>query len=356
MAIFEIKNPNIPLWSGANGSLVLDMNADPRQPTNVGASPILDASFNVDGNADICFAHTGSVAIGIQAGSHDRIVPIFQEDVGGGVDLVRRFSLTDFLKPNNLPLAFEVGGNTNLTAEGAFSYSILSATATLNAGVDATYLTIRSFPRTETLQPMLLNLMGSLILPANVTRPPAPGDLVSLESGGQLNFKVGATAGYEINGTNSFKVSDLFLSEHYAFLSEHYALSVIGKLSFTGQLAGRFSVDVTAGSTTGFARIVVRRRRQEELQVAADVNVKADLKSFGDALNSFDGFDMGENSVFAVFDGLVLVATSVATSAAEARSSSLTFKSSKDDPNARRFSSYWLNEIPRALNSAEILC
>jgi hypothetical protein len=50
------------------------------------------------------------------------------------------------------------------------------------------------------------------------------------------------------------------------------------------------------------------------------------LKSFGEALNAFDEFDMGENSVFAVFDGLILTATD----AAQARSSSLTFKSSKD--------------------------
>jgi hypothetical protein len=50
------------------------------------------------------------------------------------------------------------------------------------------------------------------------------------------------------------------------------------------------------------------------------------LKSFGDALNSFDGFDMGQNSVFAVFDGLILLSTS----ASEARSSSLILESSKD--------------------------
>jgi hypothetical protein len=55
-------------------------------------------------------------------------------------------------------------------------------------------------------------------------------------------------------------------------------------------------------------------------------DLEGKLKSFGDALNSFDGFDMGENSVFAVFDGLILLSTS----APEARSSSLVFKSTKD--------------------------
>jgi hypothetical protein len=274
MATLEVKKPNIPLWTGANGSLVLNVNADPSGPLSVGANPILDASFNVDGNQSIAFARSGSVAIGVQAGAHARIVPIFQESVGSGADLVKRFSLADFLKPNNLLLAFELGGDANLTAQGAFTYSVLSATAILKAGVDATYVTIRSFPRTTTIQAMLPDLMGNLTLPACITQPPAPGDLVSFEYGGVLNFNVGASAGYEIKGTNSLKISEILLSEHYA-------LSVIGKLSFTGQLAGRFSVDVTAGSEPGFARVVVRRRRQKELQFAADVSVRADLKTDG---------------------------------------------------------------------------
>ena len=56
---------------------------------------------------------------------------------------------------------------------------------------------------------------------------------------------------------------------------------MIGKLTLTGQVAGRFSVDVTRGSQDGFARVVVKRRRLEELQVAADVNVSASLTTDG---------------------------------------------------------------------------
>lgn len=274
MAALEIKKSDIPLWSGANGSLVLDINADPMQPVSVGASPIVNASFNVDGNSDISFAQSGSVAIGIQAGAHARIVPIFQENVGSGADLVDRFSLKGSLKSDNLLLALEVGADANLTAQGAFTYSVLSASATLKAGTDATYVVVRSFPRTEALRLMLFDLFGNLSLPGNIKKPPAFGDLASFEFGGLLNFNVGASAGYELKGTNSFRISDLLLSEHYA-------LSVIGKLSFIGQIAGRFSVDVTAGSAPGFAHVVVRRRREKELQFAADVNVKADLNTQG---------------------------------------------------------------------------
>jgi hypothetical protein len=228
----------------------------------------------VDGNQSISFAQAGSVSLGIEAGAHARIVPMFQENPGGGADLVKRFSLTDSLKPDNLLLGFEVGGDANLSVQGSFHHTILSATAGVKAGVDATYVTIRSFPRTQVLQPMLLDLTRNLTLPSHITTPPAAGDVVSFEYGGELSFNVGASAGWEMKGTKSFKVSEILLSEHYA-------LSVIGKLSLTGQVSGRFSVDVMAGSAPGFARVIVRRRRQKVLEFAADVNAKADFQTQG---------------------------------------------------------------------------
>src|SRR5262245_34903140 len=56
-----------------------------------------------------------------------------------------------------------------------------------------------------------------------------------------LKYSVGASAGYEIKGTKSIKISEIALSEHYA-------LSVVGKLTVSGQVSGRFSVDVSKGT------------------------------------------------------------------------------------------------------------
>jgi hypothetical protein len=54
--------------------------------------------------------------------------------------------------------------------------------------------------------------------------------------------------------------------------------------------------------------------------------LEARMKAFGDALNAFDDFDNGENSIFAVFDGLI----ALGTAAEKARGSSLTFTSTKE--------------------------
>jgi len=270
----NIDKADIPLWSGTNGSLKLDIAGDPGAMLIPGASPIANAAFDVDGHRDVALTAHGSVAIGVHAGAKARIVPIFLENQGGGADLVTRFSLADSLKPDNLLLAFEIGGDATLSGTGAFKYSVLSANATLEAGVDATYVAVRSLPRTRSLIDQVRDLTRGLELPGGITTPPAPGDLVSFEYGGILKFSVGATAGYELKGTNSITVSEIALSEHYA-------LSVVGKLTMTGQIAGRFSVDVSAGSKAGFARVVVKRRRVKELQIAADVTAGASVTTDG---------------------------------------------------------------------------
>ena len=138
MPTVSINKSDIPLWSGTNGSLTLDVAGDPQAMLTPGASPIARATFDVDGNRDIALTSHGSVAIGVRAGANARIVPIFLEDQGSGADLVTRFSLADALRADNLLLALEVGGNASVSGAGSFKYSVLSVNATLEAGVDAT--------------------------------------------------------------------------------------------------------------------------------------------------------------------------------------------------------------------------
>ena len=211
----------------------------------------MDATFDVEGKKDIALTSKGSVGIGVHAGAKARIVPIFQENQGSGADLVARFGLGDSLTTSNLLMALEIGGDAGLTAKGSFKHTVLAVNATLEAGVDATYVAVRAFDRRKKLGEMLAELTKGLSLPGGITTPPAAGEVVSFEYGGALKYSVGASAGYEIKGTKSIKVSEIALSEHYA-------LSVVGKLTISGQVSGRFSVDVSKGA----ARWLRARRRQ----------------------------------------------------------------------------------------------
>jgi hypothetical protein len=93
MGSFEIKKSRIPVSSGAKGSLSLNIRTDPSGTIRAGARSIVDATFDVDGNQDISCAHTCTVAIGIYAGSHTGILPIFQEKVSDGAEPVKRLSV-----------------------------------------------------------------------------------------------------------------------------------------------------------------------------------------------------------------------------------------------------------------------
>ncbi|MBL8174132.1 MAG: hypothetical protein JNK48_05645 [Bryobacterales bacterium] len=274
MPEFNVNRQDIPLWDGANGDLVLRGDVNPNAPLAPGAAPIVDASFRVDGNQNIAFGHSGALRIGIEAGARARIVPVFLENPGQGQALVDRFQLAPLLKSDNVLLALDLGADASLSADGSFRYTVLSATANLKSGADASYFAARTFPRSMTLLPMIRGLLAGLSMPASLRQPPGEGEVVSFEFGGYLNFGLGAAAGYELKGSKSFRISEIALAEHYA-------LSVIGKLTFTGKIAGRFSVDVSAGSEKGWARVIVRRRRSKELQFAADVNVNASLDTQG---------------------------------------------------------------------------
>ncbi|MES1256502.1 MAG: hypothetical protein ABUS56_12880 [Acidobacteriota bacterium] len=274
MPTLDIAKSDIPLWSGAEGALRINLSGDPTRNLAPGASPVVDATFDVEGKTDIALTSKGSVGIGLHAGAKARIVPIFQENQGGGADLVTRFGLGDSLTTDNVLMALEVGGDAGLTAKGSFRHTVLAVNATLEAGVDATYVAVRAFNREKTLGEMLAELAKGLSLPGGITTPPAAGEVISFEYGGVLKYSVGASAGYDIKGTQSIKISEIALSEHYA-------LSVVGKLTISGEVSGRFSVDVSKGTQEGFARVVVRRRRAKQLQIAADVNASASLTTDG---------------------------------------------------------------------------
>jgi hypothetical protein len=275
MPTLNIDKNQIPLWRGANGSFKLEVDGgDIAGPLTPGAKPIVDARFSVDGGQGLVLGAAGTLQIGVESGAHARIAPLFREDLSAASDLATTYDLAPSLGPDNLLLTFELGADAAFTGEGTFRYSALALDTTLRSGTDAGLIAARSFSRSASLVSMVTDLVAHLATPDQVTTPPAPGELIAFEYGGYLNFGVGASAGYEMKGTHSVRVSEIALSEHYA-------LSVIGRLTVNAAVAGRFSVEVRAGSAPGWANIVVRRRRSKELQVAADVKASARLDTQG---------------------------------------------------------------------------
>jgi hypothetical protein len=275
MPEISFDNSKIPLWSGATGAVVINADVEnPAAPLTPGDNPIVDAAFRVDGNQDISLGSAGSVAIGVNAGAQFKLAPLWKHHINAAPEIVSSFNLGSALRDDNMLLALELGANVDLSAAGSFHYSVLSAGATLQAGADAGLVYVRSFPRATAFGAELADFFTNLRLPANVTTPPDSGELIAFEFGGYLKLGASASAGYELKGTKSFDVGQLQLSEYYD-------LSVTGKLSVNASLAGRFSVEVRAGSEPGWASVTVRRKRTKDLQILADLNIGASLDTQG---------------------------------------------------------------------------
>src|SRR5688572_7809236 len=86
------------------------------------------------------------------------------------------------------------------SARAKFKYSLLSANVSLEAGADAQYALIRSYPAATTVELALRNFFHELRLPANVAGPLDEDEVIVLEYGGYLKLGASVGFGYEMGG------------------------------------------------------------------------------------------------------------------------------------------------------------
>lgn len=274
MSDFTIDRKDIPLWAGAKGGLHVVGAADLLVPPTPGPNPIAAASFQVEGQNPIALGVPGSVAIGIQAGETASIALLWKSHPEAAADLVAELELSGELDDRRPLIAWQIGANAHLEAEGAFHYNILNAGATLDAGIDASFAQVKVADPAKPIEASVRELFAALTLPSQVSKPLLPGERVRFEFGGELKVGASASAGYDIKGTKSVGISQLKLSEHYQ-------LAVVGKLALAAKLSGRYAVEVRPSELAGWARVIVRRAKARDLRVAADATVDATIETSG---------------------------------------------------------------------------
>lgn len=276
MSQLTFSKANIPLWNGTDGTIDVDVNvADPLKPIDPkSGNPIVKAAFDIQGGNTASFGNDSTLKIGFTSSASVQLAPIWQNQAAAAPDLDKEFGVSAGLDGNTVALTLDLGGKADLSAEGSFHFNALSVGGTADAGVDGRFVCVRPYSVTESLAEILDDFFGNLALPGTLQKAPDKGALYSLELGGYLKLGVNASAGYSIQGTNSFDFASLKLSESYD-------LSVLGKLGVTANIAGRFSVQARAGAADGWANVQVFRKRTRDLQFAADLDVSASSKLQG---------------------------------------------------------------------------
>jgi hypothetical protein len=267
--LITVKRDNVPLWSSGKGTLSVNLGRiNPLAPLPAGAATVFDVSVGLTGSDPIKFGSAGNLTLGVTAGASANLSAIRQGQTGDLAKLLKEHGLDKFLaeNPGQMFFALRLGAKAGASATGKFSYSVLSAQATVNVGGDGGFLCIAPVPENGTVTNNVLSLLNDLKLPSDVTAPLKPGQVVALQYGGYLKFGASISAGYELQGTQGLTLGSLNLSEKYR-------LSASGRLGFNASIAGSFLIEARASARPGCVRVIVRRQRSSSLAIAADASV-----------------------------------------------------------------------------------
>jgi hypothetical protein len=302
-----LSKNNIPLWNGGNGNLNVHIERlNPDQSLEQTADDLVSLNFGVTGNNSLPLgdASPNSIKLGIKADTSVKLTPIWPADPGSPQSVLgnQDQELADYFNSylqnkDELILALRVGASADASAATQFQYQVLQANVAVDAGGDVGYSYFRPYEKTEAALGMIQDFFANLQLPATVSRAPKAGEVTRFEYGGYLGLNAGLSVGYQMKGAKSFNLSDLRLSESYD-------VSLLGSLSLAAKLAGRFAIEVRAAEDQqgkiidGWARVIVRKQRTSQLNIAADVKINAtnQVQGLPGSADEFLGALFGVNS------------------------------------------------------------
>ena len=191
---------------------------------------------------------------------------------------------------------------TTATVPGPAGFSFgLSA----SAGGGVSLARYRLFERGRPARAILLDTVSDLRLPSvrgTIATLPDAGEIVQFSYNGFVELGAALNWGYALNGSEGFKVKDIQASIEYAFKAKASA-------SVNYRLAGEFAVSVLAGTTPGFVRVVLHKRRDAKFSAAAGFQFdgRGQLQGLPETPNEFLGAFLGTDvqSALVLFDKTV---------------------------------------------------
>jgi len=297
MPDITFSKSDFPLWLGGDGNITVHANIPQiDQPLPTSATNLVSVDFGVTGNQAFTFGEPNNIKLGIKAGTKTRLAAFWPTSDADDLAILAQHGLDTYFAshPDNLILGLLIDAEAAVNAAGSFTYSVLTAGATLDAGGAAAYAYLHPYVKSQAFSQIAKDFFGGLQLPASIRSSLPAGEAISFDYNGYLKIGAGLSVGYELKGSPSFAIGQLQLSEHYD-------LSVVGKLSLTAGIAGEFSVEVRSAENadgtlmTGWVRVIVRKKRSSQFGIAADVNVDASsqLQGLPDSGKEFLGALLG---------------------------------------------------------------
>ncbi len=293
--MFELKLGEQDIKALMSRGGIFDLAADVKdlkKPFSPQEGQLVSLKFQTGPSKEIKFGSTDSVALGLSAQTGASVLLLWPSSSADRLKALETFGLEDYFArgahPHQLLMVLAIGASADASAAGDFRYAALAVGTTLKAGTDGALSMVQAFPQDTPAEDVLRDFFKEANLPADITGAPQPGEVTVLEYGGYLSFGGNLSLGYEISGCPSQQLKDLNISEYYK-------LGLSGKLDFLSKVAGRFRIEVGQGSRPGWARVKIRKSKDKNFQIAADVSLGGELsiQGFPDSADEFLGALLG---------------------------------------------------------------
>ena len=257
---------------------------DNGRPFSRDVQDLVDVKLGAGTTKPLRFGRQDALALNVSIGgeAQGRIDLIWPDEQN---ELVARFGLKEHLTADRLYMATVFTAKAEAGAKTGMPIGPLSATFGIGAGGDVRYERLSAYAAATPVREILGDVFGRVRLPQHIDRIediPAEGEVVATSYGGYLSLSSALKWGYSLTGSRSFDVRDLKLELDYA-------LRAVADASFRYRLAGNFSIEARRGHQPDWVRLVVRKSRQSESNVAADFAFtgKADLQGLPESADEF---------------------------------------------------------------------
>jgi len=277
MRTLTLVRQDLPLWDLATGDLDVTVHVpDLTAPLDPANAELVKLEFGAEGSHDLAVGGSGKVSMGFGAEAHTRIVVVWPSNTGDYEELLEALGHAGYFDngahADRLLAFFVAGAGVTGNISAKFTYSVISASAKLDAGADAGLSLVRSYAAAEPAGDLVKDLVKAIRLPAHIEEPPIEDEVVAFEYSGYLNFSGSVGFGYSMAGTESASIGGIKLSEKYT-------VSALGKVGVSAGVAGDFRIEVREGADANWARVQVKKNREKTFSIAADVSVGATFQS-----------------------------------------------------------------------------
>src|SRR5258705_8316653 len=99
MSTIPVVKKDVPFWLGGDGDLTVDVGKlVPTQSIPEDTTELIAVNFGAAGQENFKLGGENTVTLGVKAGAHESLTPIFAATAGSAADKLKQLGLQDFFK------------------------------------------------------------------------------------------------------------------------------------------------------------------------------------------------------------------------------------------------------------------